>query len=239
MCALLWKYMYVHVVGMVHVNQLISTFHKNILAGSHTILAEGTNLFESSCVSLLHSATLEGPLVNYQELPCVDIHGNTYRIPTSWTFTYMSHAHMHRYWVKWTRTRLYTLQVGIFTRRKFSPILPPALIGEIISTKNFCNTKVAGPCETFIWQKFPRTCIRYTTLYYAHVQNHLNTSFLPRYFPLCSLTPLLALRLVLSPPSLFTATLPQPCCKWPPVDALTPCIGEWVEEGGVPVGGVS
>jgi hypothetical protein len=49
----------------------------------------------------------------------------------------------------------------------------------------------------------------------------------------------LALALALSPPSLFTATLAQLCSMCVPVDVLTPCIGEWVEEGGVPVGGVS
>ena len=61
---------------------------------------------------------------------------------------------------------------------------------------------------------------------------------LPRYFPLCSLTPLLVLALALSPPSLFAPALAAKLCT--PLDAaLTPCIGDWVEEVGVLVGGVS
>ena len=61
-------------------NALLHTLLRIVLWLQST---EVTNLFESSCVSLLHGTTLEGPLVNYQELPRVNIHGNAYRIPTS------------------------------------------------------------------------------------------------------------------------------------------------------------
>ena len=121
--------------------------------------------------------------------------------------------------------------------KKISPISSPALIGELFSTK------IQKGSWTWL-NLYPAKISRIQYIIYVCTCtksfDHI-LFFLPRYFPLCSLTPLLALAFTLSPPSLFTATLPQPCCKCAPVlvDTLTPCTGEWVEEGGVPVGGVS
>ena len=88
---------------------------------------------------------------------------------------------------------LYTIQLEIFARRKFLPILPPALIGENLSTnfishvkncianmatftalakvENYYNTKIAELGKNFIPQKF-------LAIRYSHTYTHTHTQFL-------------------------------------------------------------